>query len=311
MSDIFGLSIGHHSIRVATLKRSYLGMSIESIHETSLPRSPWLKTGMRDKEQIAATITQLIAQARPRPINTTVAVCSLPESAVFSKTIQLPKLSKRELQQTIPYETADFLPLPIEEVYLDWQVHSQNPGSDKKKQQIFVVAAPKMIVDDLLSTLKMAHLTAASLETEPFAICRSLQHLLHNKQTSLILDVNQANTTIVLANKKSIQFSLTLLIGNEKILRNPAAALTSLGEEIEQSLSYYHNRLGATETVKEVILTGSGALLPNLCESLYKYTQLPCRVGHPPIVLPNKTLIDPRFTTVLGLAMWQPEDIRK
>ncbi|MGC9048763.1 MAG: pilus assembly protein PilM [Patescibacteria group bacterium] len=50
------------------------------------------------------------------------AVTALPNFAVFSSVITLPAMSKKELAQAITWEAKKFVPLPLEEVILDWKI---------------------------------------------------------------------------------------------------------------------------------------------------------------------------------------------
>lgn len=50
------------------------------------------------------------------------AVTALPNFAVFNSVITLPVMSKKELAQAITWEAKKFIPMPLEEVILDWKV---------------------------------------------------------------------------------------------------------------------------------------------------------------------------------------------
>jgi len=50
------------------------------------------------------------------------AVTALPNFAVFNSVITLPVMSKKELAQAITWEAKKFVPMPLEEVILDWKI---------------------------------------------------------------------------------------------------------------------------------------------------------------------------------------------
>lgn len=303
---VFGLDIGAHSIKAALVSGQGSKYRITSVNEVGLDRNPWLKTGLRDKEILTQKIRELIQTAKPSPIHLQDAVCSLSESSVFSKVIKLPKVSKKELEQTIPFEAAEFLPLPLEEVYLDWQI-DETPAiiDDKPAHHVLVVAAPKRLIDELIEVTSNAGVHLVSVESEPFAICRSVKHLLQDKAPSLILTIHHNITTITLATSKTIQFVSTVITGSEKISQSITTHLASIADEIAESIKYYHNRLGEKGDIEQIILTGTGADIVELPKELEKLTKIRTIVGNVSIALPNKETIHPRFNTVIGLALWK------
>lgn len=303
----FGLHISHQSLTVA-----YLGEfgqpKIKGVNVIPLDRNPWLKTGLRDKEILTRAITQAVREASPHPIKEKRVACSLPESAVFTKVIKLPKLSQKELRDTIPYEAADTLPLPLEEVYLDWQVDEVATDDIKKPMyHVLVVAAPKRLVDDLVEVVTAAGLELVTIESQPFAVTRSLNHLLNKKAMSVISIIDQDVTTTAIGNRDKIKFTSTLLAGNRKLRQNPKETIHRLAEEINESVKYYHNRIGEREEIEHILLAGEGAMVPDLAKHLEKHTKIPCFIGHPNLTLPDSGSIHPRFTTVIGLALWKKE----
>jgi type IV pilus assembly protein PilM len=52
-------------------------------------------------------------------------------------------MSESEISTAVPVEAESFIPLPIEQVYLDWQIL----GRKEDKQEILIIASPKEFVD--------------------------------------------------------------------------------------------------------------------------------------------------------------------
>lgn len=286
------------------MQSGYFGIRIESIGEVALKQSPWLKNGIRHKTQLAEQLADLLNQTQPKPIKLQQVVTALPESAVFSKIIQLPKLSNHELIQTVPFEAAEFLPLPLEEMYLDWQV---NPDplivDDQPALHVLVVAAPKRLVDELVEALASLKLEVVGLESQSFALARSLLPRLESKTLRMIIHLDHRLTTLMLATKRIIKFTTTLSTYYDQTRNGLTDSVTQLADEISESLKYYHNRLGEKDSVDNIYLTGGGALLTGLTEAMSKATGVPTRIGYSSLTLPNNQPIHPRFNTVLGLAL--------
>ncbi len=280
---------------------------VRSVNEVKLNHDPFLKNGLRNKEELQQKLVEACENAKPHPIKLKRAVCALPESLVFSKVINLPKLPKGELAQTIPFEAADFLPMPLDEMYLDWHIDDDVITEKKGKptQHILVVAAPRKLVDDLQDIFIQAGLELVTVESEPFSITRALASLMPTKSISVILDFSHHATTIILANRKVIKYTATVPIGSEKLIKNPAVYLRGIADEVQESIRYYHNRLGEEETAQTVLLTGRGAVQQGIAKSLELTLKIPCYVAHAPVKLPDNATVNPRFNTVIGLGVWK------
>lgn len=303
-SRAFGLEIGSHTLRAAWINQGPLSVKLEAFNELELARSPWLKNGLRDQKELVKQLKAVMIKAQPHPITLTVANICLPESSIFSKVMRLPRVSSRELRQTIPFEAADLLPLPIEEMYLDWQIDPIEHGIDDEAMiNVLIIAAPKGLVDELLSVTKEAGLTIKGLESESFALTRALSHRLLSKKVTIIVNIGHRIATLIFSTSQAIKFSATAPAGMQELKDRPTAALTTIADEIREAITYYHNRLGETEPIDRILLTGPGATIPGLPTKLKKAVNTAAEIGYPIITLPGNNPINPRFTTVLGLAL--------
>jgi len=87
--------------------------------------------------------------------------------------IQMPKMDEEELRLAVPLEAENHIPMPISEVYLDFQVIP--PIKDYFNHiEVLIVAMPKKIVDSYVSCFKKAGLIPLILEAESEAIARAL-----------------------------------------------------------------------------------------------------------------------------------------
>lgn len=301
-SRIFGLEISTTQLRAIEIERGLFSTSVKAVNERPLSRSPWLKNGLRNKEELTKQLQELLATAKPKPIEPERVTVSIPESLVFSKVITLPNVSRKELNQTIPFEAAEFLPLPLEEMYLDWQIEPTGHGKEAELH-VLVVAAPRGLVDDLIEVTKGAGLIINSLESKSFALARALQHHLTDDHVTVIANIGHKITTILFASRRAIKLTSTVQIASGQTAAHIHHQAAVIADEINEGITYYHNRLGQAEPVQNIFLTGPGALTPHLASRLKKLTNLPTEIGYPVIQLPNRQPIHPRFSTVLGLAL--------
>ncbi|MCX6807084.1 MAG: pilus assembly protein PilM, partial [Candidatus Berkelbacteria bacterium] len=85
--DIFGLDVGHESIKVVQLKKAGSLFRLKSYGDSPCPKEPFSKDSIKDKKELSIAIKKAVTDHR---ISAKQLVSALPESYVFSKIIQMP-----------------------------------------------------------------------------------------------------------------------------------------------------------------------------------------------------------------------------
>jgi len=68
-------------------------------------------------------------------------IAALPSFSVFSSIISLPAMGKKDLAQAIQWEAKKFIPLPLEEMRLDWKIIPEQKPVKKIVEKIFLPMA--------------------------------------------------------------------------------------------------------------------------------------------------------------------------
>jgi type IV pilus assembly protein PilM len=97
-------------------------------------------------------------------------VAAVPGSEVISKLIAMPaELGEDDLESQIELEAVNYIPYPIEEVNLDFEVLGPMPGNDEMSQ-VLLVASRAEDVEARASALELGGLVARVMDVETFAI---------------------------------------------------------------------------------------------------------------------------------------------
>lgn len=175
-------------------------------------------------------------------------VAALPSYTVFTSIIHLPQMGKKELAAAVQWEAKKFVPMPIEEMILDWKIlddesvnsdFSANVGDmqkapgeggpatiqsqDKKFLKILLTAAPKDLVSRYLEIFQMAKLNLVSLETESFALERAL--IGNDTSPIMLIDVGAVATTISIVVDAVPLINRSIDIGGHTITKSIATSL--------------------------------------------------------------------------------------
>ena len=253
-----GLDIGFSSIKVVSLLQHEKPPKLISLGSIGAPIPGMTSDADIELEATAAAIKKLLAAAK---IDEKSVVGALPESKVFTRVIDdLPYLSDSELPSAIKYASEEFIPMPVADVELNWQVLfrgkleegekiSSREGikddtisslGDKRshfrgKTIVFVVATPKILVNKYLKVIKMAGLTLRALETEVIASARSLVGNNPFSPTTLVIQMDAATTDFAVVSKGLILLTRSITTGGAALTR---AIAQQFNFEISQAEEY-------------------------------------------------------------------------
>ena len=158
-------------------------------------------------KETADLIKQMKKKAK---VKTKKVVAGLPIASVFNSVVVVPKGSDKEIRLAIQGQVKKLIPVPIEEMVLDYKILTptkdtlpQKSASGEgvqsrlsKTTPVLVTGASKTMVRKYATLFGQTGLDLVSLETEAFALVRSL--IGKDKAVSMIVDVGTVRTILLL-----------------------------------------------------------------------------------------------------------------
>ncbi len=339
-SGIVGIDIGVHSAKVVQLKyekeRAVLETYGELLSEGYF-KSAGTTSGGGFLRYLDTDIVDLLKNLlHEANITAADAVFSVPATASFVTTISLPKLGLKEIEETIPYEARKYVPIPMAEVVLDWEILETEEDTTSK---ILLVAVPKEIIEKFKRVAELTGIQAKALEVETFSMARSLIGL--DPTPTAIINLGYLSTTLAIVDKRQLRISHNFGYGSQKltsalekglgITKERAEAIKqemgltekieekeissilepiieNLFSEIERLIAIYNRK--APRKIQKVNLTGGGANLKGIID--YASTKLGLevtkgnpfsRIITPSFMQPILRDIGPSFAVAVGLAL--------
>ena len=210
----FGLDISDLSLKIVQLKRTRNFFDLVSFNEAEI-KPGIIKAGeIKDEKALIQTLKKALASAKGKKLKTKYVVVSLPEEKAFLQVIQMPKMREEELKSAVIYEAENYIPLSIEEVYLDSQ--AVPPGYNHLDHfDVLITALPKRTVDPYLSSLKKAGLKPVAFEIESQAIVRAL--IKNEVATSplLLIDLGETRTGFIVFSGYSLRFTSSIPVSSQ------------------------------------------------------------------------------------------------
>lgn len=312
-SGIIGLDIGYSTIKAIELGGYFGHYQLKKAGEVGLGFNHWQRKELKKPEALGKSLRDCLDQAQPSPIKAKAVNVALPEALSISKVIHLPKMSARELRETIPYEASDFLPMPIEEAIIDWQVANIHPQTAKSQaanseltttmEHIHVVAIYRSLAESLIDCLASQGLKLNRLETRSYAEKRALSHWLSKDQPQLILSIDHFETVISLVNLETVFYTSTIKIAPKTLSATPKGSAGVVAASISETLDYVHNRLGEELHIKQILMSGLVPENSDFLLELKRQSGLEIKSGNLLYSVLDQHEINPRFFTACGLAM--------
>lgn len=232
MASILGLDIGSQSIKLVEIERDGKGVpKLISAGGAATPPKSLTSTIQADKEALAQTIKQLLKDtgAKSRAVH-----FALPESQVFTRVISMPQLSQRELASAIKWEAEQYIPLPLDQVNLDYTVLRDNKLTGNNTMEILLLAAPKTLLEKYMMYADMSGLTPVGAETEVIAASRALASSVEGVTTVMIVSIGALTTEVAIVRRGILSFTRSISTGGDAITRAIAQGLEFTPQQAEE-----------------------------------------------------------------------------
>lgn len=296
---ILGIDIGTSDIKIAQITHGGVNV-LDTYGIVNLSYHIDTKTSEQAVLETANILKQLLAEAR---VTAKKCVISLPNSAVFTSVIEMPKMSEKELNSSMEYEAKKYVPLPFSEVALSWSVVSVNPSNNSVN--VLLTAVPKQVRESYVKVFELAGINVEIIEIEALALIRSL--ISKPEENSVIIDMGAKTTGINFVKQGFLHLTRNLNVGGDTITDRIAESLkistlraeqfkkdfgisessfipeavkpvlVSIKNEVKQLISIYKSH---GEVVNNIILAGGGANIPGINE-FFQDLGVPIETGDP------------------------------
>jgi len=192
-NSYLGVDIGVSGIKVVELEEQHGRPALLTYGFNNRPAGEFGKKLIDDPAAAGALLKKICAKAQTAGKRV---ITSLPISAVFSAVINVPTAPEKELRPAVELAAAKLSPWPIADIVLDWKVIGGGKGDKEKSTPVLITGAEKSLIKKYLDVFKIAELEIMSLETEAFALQRSLAG--GDMGAAMILDLGGERTNIVI-----------------------------------------------------------------------------------------------------------------
>ncbi len=289
MPAVIGLDIGVTSFKAVEISRN----SKKKLHVLEKALT-YEFSPSEDPKKSAENVNHFISDAG---FSTKNAILAIPESQVFSTILNVPFQTEREVKNYLEIEGTKIFPKPLNQLVYSFVVLGPNE-INKTEVDVNVVASGKEYVEKLFNTARNAGLTVLAVESEAFAIVRSLLRgqTIAPSEALLVVNVGSVDIDMMVVKNGYVRFSRNVSLGGKVFTRAICQALgiteeqaeaykksyglddavlegkiisamkpvaETLISEVKRTMNYYTSRNAYCE-FKKVIYSGGSAVMPGL-----------------------------------------------
>lgn len=310
--SILGIDISSTSVKVIEISGKDEHRCVEGYGIEMLPSDVVDGHTIKDTNALANCIKQLVARHQLHSKWVAVAV---PDSAVITKVLQINTgLNDSEIEEIILMEADKYIPYPIEEINLDFQVLGPSV-KNMSMLDVLIVASRSENVSGRVEAITKAGLQAKIVDVESFAVERVVQLVSKElpaqgkDKTIAVFDVGSIFANLFVMHGMKIIFTREEEFGSKQLLdelvshygityaeqvqMNTQEKMPSDYEEkvltpfkdtillhIKRSLQFFFST-SHHEFVDHILLSGGVAKIPNLADFIQEKTNVPTTLINP------------------------------
>ncbi len=336
----FGLDIGAITMKAVWLSSEKDGYRLKSAITEVTPTKGMMSESPFDQEEMGKAIKKLVHDGK---IATPYVNIALPENMVYTRVVEMPDLSDKELASAIYWEAEQQIPVSLSNITLDWSVLKRpSAPSDNRKMTVLLVGASNSLINKYQAILNISGLVINALETEVLSVIRSLVAK-KDFPPSLILNIGSVSSSLSIVKNGIIIFTYSFPVGGTAISRAIASdfgfsiqqadeykktygiseselggkigkatepILNSVLAEVKKAISFYSEKYKNETPIQQILLSGGSAKLPGIDMFFARNVGIETVIVNPWSILAQSQQLPKEilssgsdYTVAIGLAM--------
>jgi len=218
-TTLLGLDISSTTVKLLELSRSGDKYRVEAYGVCSLPQDAVVEKAINDIDAVAAAVRSVVAQSRSKLRHVAAAVAG---SAVITKMIDMPQgLREDELETQLTLEADQYIPYPLDEVALDFEV--QGPSADREGMvEVLLAACRRETIDARVAAIEGADMVPRIMDVEAYAMERAFGLIrdsldLGDANVVAVVDIGATMTTLSVLKDGATIYTREQLFGGKQL----------------------------------------------------------------------------------------------
>ena len=310
---LIGLDISSTSVKLLELSKTGSSYKIEGIAVEPLPANSMVEKNIAEIEAVGESVKRALHKSKIKLKNCALAVSG---SSVITKKITMPAdLDEDEMEGQIQLEAEQYIPYPLEEVNLDFQVIGPS-AHNSETVDVLLAACRSENVDNRIAVAEIAGLTPKLVDIEAYTIETVYQTLAPHlpdegmDKTVAIVDIGATMTSLSVMHNHQLIYTREQNFGGkqltEEIMRRYGLSYEEAGlakrqgglpdnyepevlepfkettaQQVSRFLQFFYSAGGEVSSIDHLVLAGGTACLPELPELTETHIGVPTTLANP------------------------------
>lgn len=310
---LIGLDISSTSVKVMELSKTGTSYRIEGIGLDPLPANAVVEKNIAEVEAVTESVKRALHKSKIKTRHVAIAVAG---SSAITKKITMPaSLSEDEMEGQIQLEADQYIPYPLEEVNLDFQIlgiTKNNPDT----VDVLLAACRKENVDDRVAAVELAGLTPKIVDIEAYTIESAFSAMKSQipdagtDKTIAVFDIGATMTSLNVIQNHRLIYTREQSFGGkqltEEIMQRYGLSYDEAGlakrqgglpdnyelevldpfketvvQQVSRFLQFFYSVSSDNVTIDHLILGGGTACLPDLAMLTESHIGVPTMIANP------------------------------
>ncbi|WP_271272900.1 type IV pilus assembly protein PilM [Aliamphritea hakodatensis] len=305
-----GVDIGTSSVKMVALSKRGDDLRVDAYAISPLPATAVIDNSIQDVGLVSEVIERGLKICN-KPLQQ--AVTAVPSSAVISKTIELSdSFTEFDLEEQVKIEADRFIPYPLDEVALDFEVLGPSP-SNAGLNEVLLVACRSNDVEKREDAINGADLNCQVVDVDSFCIERVYPLLVldgaDDQALVGLVDIGAATLTLNVFRNNQIVYNREQAFGGNDLnhllqqqtglvpadiehqLRNGELSdelmetvvlpfRSTISQQISRALQFFYSS-GAHNQLTKLCLQGGGVTIDGLADIVAEEVGVPTELANP------------------------------
>ncbi len=311
MPPLVGLDVSSTAVKLLQLSGGDGRYKVEHYAVEPLPANAVVEKNIAEVEAVGEAIGRAVKRSGTRAKHCALAVAG---SAVITKVINMPAdLTEADLESQIQIEANQYIPYPLDEVSLDFEVVGPMPGNPEM-MQVLLAASRTENVDVRVAAAELGGLLARVVDVEAFSMENAFvlvadQLGIDPQARVAIVDVGATMTTLIVLNDARTIYTREQVFGGkqltDEVMRRYGLSYEEAGlakrqgglpesyeqevlepfkdamvQQVSRSLQFFFSS-SEFDSVEHVVLAGGCASIPGVADLVQQQLGIPCTIANP------------------------------
>lgn len=252
---ILALDIGTRFIKAAELRLNRGVITLENVVVCPTPPDTLDKSQILDPVMLGQAIKQLLLTNK---IATRKVILSLRgQSSVVVRPIDLPRMTRKELAETMKFEVERHVPFAANEVIMDYAplVAPEEVPDTEENMKVLLAVAQEELVNAYIKVLKSAKLKPVAFDVEILSAIRALVDIRQDEgsydETVAMVNIGASATDISIVHQGNLVFNRSVPIAGDALTSAIAEQMGRSFDEAEE-LKIEHGKVFLDPAVGEL-----------------------------------------------------------